>query len=233
MLDASTPKGRIVAAALKLASQRPWREVTLKDIAAAAGVPLVDLKGLFASKSAIFAAFIGAVDDEVLRQAPPVGPGQSPRDLLFDVVMSRLDALQPHKAAVKSMLADAATDPSLIRPFLASQHWMLAAAGIGTDGFGGAARVAGLGQLYASVMRTWLDDDDPGLARTMAALDRRLRRGESAIKSVEDAVAGAARIARDLPGVLRDTFRRWPAKSHATPAGPAPEPEGNPAPPTS
>jgi hypothetical protein len=29
----------------------------------------------------------------------------------------------------------------------------------------------------ASVVRTWLDDDDPGLARTMAALDRGLARG--------------------------------------------------------
>ena len=30
-------------------------------------------------------------------------------------------------------------------------------------------------------MRVWLDDDDPGLARTMAALDKRLRRAERAV----------------------------------------------------
>ena len=34
-----------------------------------------------------------------------------------------------------------------------------------------------LALLYASVLRTWLDDDDPGLARTLAALDRGLARG--------------------------------------------------------
>jgi hypothetical protein len=32
--------------------------------------------------------------------------------------------------------------------------------------------------LFASVLRTWVDDEDPGLARTMAALDRALARGQ-------------------------------------------------------
>jgi hypothetical protein len=39
-------------------------------------------------------------------------------------------------------------------------------------------RAQGLALLFASVLRTWVDDDDPGLARTMAALDRALARGQ-------------------------------------------------------
>ena len=35
-------------------------------------------------------------------------------------------------------------------------------------------------------MRTWLDDDDPALAKTMARLDRELRRGERVIEGAED-----------------------------------------------
>jgi hypothetical protein len=31
--------------------------------------------------------------------------------------------------------------------------------------------------LYADVVRVWIDDDDPGLSRTLAALDRQLARG--------------------------------------------------------
>ena len=37
---------------------------------------------------------------------------------------------------------------------------------------------AGLALLFGSVLRTWVRDDDPGLARTMAALDRALARGQ-------------------------------------------------------
>jgi hypothetical protein len=39
-------------------------------------------------------------------------------------------------------------------------------------------RAQGLAILFASVLRTWVDDDDPGHARTMAALDRALARGQ-------------------------------------------------------
>ena len=56
-------------------------------------------------------------------------------------------------------------------------QWMLTAADINAGGPGGALRAQGLALLYASALRTWVDDDDPGLARTMAALDRELARG--------------------------------------------------------
>ena len=39
-------------------------------------------------------------------------------------------------------------------------------------------RAQGLALLFASVLRTWVDDDDAGHARTMAALDRALARGQ-------------------------------------------------------
>ena len=39
-------------------------------------------------------------------------------------------------------------------------------------------RAQGLALLFASVLRTWLHDDDPGQARTLAALDRALSSGQ-------------------------------------------------------
>ena len=70
MLDLSTPKGRIVAAALRLAGERPWRRVTLTDIAKAADVNLNQVRRDFNSKAEIVAAFVRAVDDEMLARAP-------------------------------------------------------------------------------------------------------------------------------------------------------------------
>ncbi len=59
-----------------------------------------------------------------------------------------------------------------------SMGWMLAAAGIPTTGLSGRVRAQGLALIWGRTMRVWLDDDDPGLARTMAELDTRLRQGE-------------------------------------------------------
>jgi len=201
MTDTSdTYKDRIVDAALRLAVSRPWNETSLLDIAQAAGSNLVELRKHFGSKADIVAAFTRRIDDEVLAKAPPPEPGQSHRDALFEVLMSRFDTMKPHKQAIRSIVEGAKFDPAVLRASLASQAWMLQAAGINTDGATGAAKVAGVASVYASTLRTWLDDDDPGLARTMAVLDRRLRRGERSIEGVESVASFARR--------LRDVFRR-------------------------
>lgn len=203
MLDLTTDKGRYVSAALALAAERPWPDITLADIAARAGTTLVGLKVHFASKGDVVRAFIGLVDDEVLARAPRREEGQAARDALFEVVMSRFDVLEPWKAAIRSIVGQGLPEPGQVGQVLASQRWMLEAAGIGSGGLEGLARTAGLASVYAAVFRIWLEDDDPGLARTMAALDRRLRRGERTMRRAEDVVKGLGRIASALCGVVR------------------------------
>ena len=56
--------------------------------------------------------------------------------------------------------------------------FVLDRAGLETGGFRGAARVMGLGAILMRTLPQWLDDE-PGLAKTMAALDLGLRRAES------------------------------------------------------
>lgn len=201
-----TMQKRLVEAALKLASEGPWADVSLLDIAAAAGLTLADVRSVAGSKSQIVAAFLRDIDDKVLAQVKGPTEGQAARDTLFEVVMSRFDALAPHKAAVKSIAAAGRWDVSLAGPFLNSQRWMLTAAGIDADGVSGLVRTAGLGSLYVRVFDTWLGEDDPGIARTMAALDRGLRSGERTLSNIEGAIGGVTRIVRDLPAVLRGAF---------------------------
>jgi ubiquinone biosynthesis protein COQ9 len=217
MLDQFTPKGRILAAALECAGGKSWDTVTLLDIAEAAKLPLAELRNEIGSKTDILAALMRAVDDEVLKRAPKRSEGQSARDALFDIVMTRFDILAPYKKALQSISASGPADLALARPMLASMQWMLEAAGISTEGAGGSLRVTGLAAVYASVFRTWLEDEDPGHARTMAALDRRLRRGEGAIRNVEQVTSVVQRLATDGPAFLRSVFR-----SRSTPPPPPP-----------
>jgi ubiquinone biosynthesis protein COQ9 len=219
MIDTTTAKGRILAAAFALAAERPWAEVSLADIADRAGVPLVDLKAAFEGKAAMLATFSGLIDDEMLRRAPRRAPDQSTRDALFEVIMSRFDALAPYRLALKSIAASGPADLGHLRAILDAQHWMLAAAGVPNDGAAGLARAAGLATVYAAVFRTWLDDDDPGFARTMAVLDRRLRRGESALNRIDDVCTGAQRLASII---LPSIFGRRPPKASPQPEAPAP-----------
>jgi ubiquinone biosynthesis protein COQ9 len=205
MFDPYTRKGRILAAALSCAAKKSWADVTLLDIAESANLPISELRDEFTTKTQLIAGLLRAIDDEVLKRAAKRTEGQEQRDRLFDIIMTRFDVLGPHKAALKSIYASGAADASLAVPYLSSQHWMLEAAGISTDGATGAIRVAGLGMAYAWEFRTWLEDDDPGLAKTMAALDRRLRRGERALGSIEHLNAALSRFAAALGELARST----------------------------
>jgi AcrR family transcriptional regulator len=219
MFDAYSRKGRILAAALGCAAAKSWADVTLLDVAEAAQLSLSEVRDEFTSKTHIIAGVLRAVDDEVLKRAGKRTEGQEARDRLFDIIMTRFDVLGPHKAALQSIHASGAADIALALPYLASQHWMLQAAGIGTDGALGAMRLAGLGLAYASVFRTWLADDEAGLAKTMAALDRRLRRGERTLAGIEQLDAALSRFARALGELARGATRGRPK------AGAPPGPE--------
>jgi hypothetical protein len=50
------------------------------------------------------------------------------------------------------------------------------------------------------VFPIWLSDGDPGLARTMAALDRSLRRGEAMLRGIERLRDGFQGVSRALRG---------------------------------
>ncbi len=223
MLDLTTPRGRILKAALDLAAARPWSDITLADIAAQAGLSLGELRGECAGKADLLAKLLRAIDDQLLKQTGKPAADLSKRDALFEVVMARFDLLQPYRPALKSIHASGAGDFSLAAPYLASQHWMLQAAGISTDGLAGGARVAGLAVAYASVFRTWLNDDDPGLGKTMAALDRHLRRGESALQSVEKAGSLLGRFGKALGDAARAAAKSA-GERHASSDSAAPSP---------
>ena len=201
MFDETTPKGRLIAAAMKLAIERPWKDVSLIDIADAAGLTLADVRTHFDGKPAIIRGFVRAVDDALLAKARKPQAGEGHRDALFEVIMARFDLLNPHKPAIRAIMKDADPDFAMIGSALSSQQWMLSAAGIEASGSRGAVRTLGLASVYASVFRTWLDDEDAGMARTMAALDRRLRRGERNLQAVEgmcETVTGFGKRLGDL-----------------------------------
>lgn len=181
---------------MKLAAERPWREVTLTEIAAAANVSLAQLHSAHGSKTAIVAALMRKVDAEVVAGADPSTFDEPVRDRLIDALMRRLDALAPYREAVGSIQRDLGTDPvsalCVLPGFLNSMAWTLEAAGVGSAGVGGRLRVKGLALIYASALRVWLHDDSPDLGRTMAFLDRRLAQAEQLVRFLP----GARRRAR-------------------------------------
>ena len=200
---------RIIEAFMALLAVRPIEEIGFAEIGGRAGVPLHRCRTAFDSVLSVLSAKLREIDTQVLEGIEAEMAEEPPRERLFDILMRRFEALEPYKPAVRSLVRSARSDPGLALALngfaVRSQHWMLAAADISSSGLRGSIRAQGLAYLYANVIRTWLDDEDPGLARTMAALDRELNRGARWAQFLDN-------VARMVPGRGRS---RWRSRAEA------------------
>jgi len=183
-------RDKIIKAFFELLAEQAFEDIGYADLAGRAGVSLATLRREFSSKLPIVAAYMKAVDHKVLAGDDADMADEPPRERLFDVLMRRLEALAPDKAAIRSLMRSARRHPTLALAFnglaVRSQQWMLTAANIDAAGPRGMVRAQGLALLFANVLRTFVDDEDEGLARTMAALDRALARGQRWSGFIED-----------------------------------------------
>lgn len=183
-------RGRAVEALMRLAADRPWSDIELTDVALEAGLSLSEMRDLFPSKGAMLDGFTRMIDKMVMEGTTSDLAGEPARERVFDVVMRRFDAMAPYRKALRrisyALRADLPSLAALNRSGLNSARYMLAAAGVPTEGPLGAVKLQGLVLAQANVMRVWFDDDDPTQARTMAELDRELSRGERFMERAED-----------------------------------------------
>jgi AcrR family transcriptional regulator len=174
---------RILDAALDLAAEMRWRNITMEMIAEASGASLARVYDLFPSKAALISGFIQRTDQAVLA-GHDFGDASEPcRERLLDVLMRRFDALAPRRASVASIARDIGSDPGpllcALPAFAGAMAWSLEAAGIRSSGLLGVIRIKGLLLIYLSSVRVWLRDETQDLSQTMAQIDKSLKRAES------------------------------------------------------
>jgi AcrR family transcriptional regulator len=226
--SAGAPKSTrdaIVDALMELAAERRWDDIDLRDIAQRANISLAEFRDQFPSKGAILGAFSRRIDKEVLSGTTGDLLDEPVKERVFDVMMRRIDALAPYKAALERIAEGVRGDPMTLAALnqlaLNSQRFMLAAADVDTSGPLGGVKVQGAVIVFARVLEAWFKDDDPGLARTMAALDRELARGgrileglgdlyrlTTPFRALLDAAAEGGRRLRSRERAGRDRHRR-------------------------
>ncbi|MCW8086665.1 TetR/AcrR family transcriptional regulator [Sabulicella glaciei] len=175
----------VIAAFWRVLASQGWHRLSMREVAAEAGITSAALRRRFTTPHAILVAHARAVDAAVL-EGTVDDPHSTPRDRLFDAIMRRLDELQPHRDGVLRLLRDLPGAP-LTAMFLAaetaaSMAWMLEASGINASGVRGLARIKGLGLVWLDALRAWSRDENPDLSGTMAALDRTLDRADRAAR---------------------------------------------------
>ncbi|MGE0046600.1 MAG: hypothetical protein AB7T08_12660, partial [Hyphomonadaceae bacterium] len=156
-LDPSARKA-LAKAILDVGAAKPWREITLVDLAKAAKRPVSDFYPATLADAAECA-------EEAFDRAMAEGdldPASSVRDRLFDLIMRRFEAMEPHRAALKAMEARNDADPVLMaaahQRHVRAARWALTLAGLEADGMSGNARAQGLGVIIGQARAAWRGD---------------------------------------------------------------------------
>ncbi len=162
---------RAAAAALALSADKAWSAVSLSDIAARANVPLAELYALAPGKAAVIDWLSGRFDLAALKNGH--GANAEVHDRLFDAAMRRVEAMEPHRAALIAIHAAEGPLPMALR-LPRTARAILEGAGIDTSGRKGALRIIALTAVWTRVLQVWRADEG-ALNRTMAEIDRRLK----------------------------------------------------------
>lgn len=173
-------------AALNIAAERPWNDITLIEIAKQANIDIADLYGV-ADKDAVLDALEGWADKAM--SAESCDADDTPRERLFDTIMRRFELFEEHRAGVLSLLKARDKSPQRLAKLLGarsrSAQWALACAGLDEGRQSQrAARQLGVAWVIARTEHAWRKDESGDFARTMATLDTELASAEERLQTL-------------------------------------------------
>lgn len=189
---------KVAAAALNLAATRGWDHVTMEDIAAESGIAQKSIAAVFHDIWAILGYVLQNIADKTKAEVEAYLT-EDWRENIMEILMTRFDLAQDHRAAFQRLPRDLAKHPRtmrrLARRFYRTMRDMLLLAGFPAKDLNPVI-IGTFGVLYMSVVDTWSKDETLDMSRTMAAMDKRLGYFEQA----------AGYLAR-LPACRKDTVR--------------------------
>lgn len=156
-----------------------WTPAALNGAAAALGVPPERARLAFAGGAGqMIDAWFASIDRQMAVALPPETlDAMRIRERITALVQSRIDAVAPHREALRRALATLALPQNIAMGTAlgwrsADTMWRLA--GDTSTGFAHYSKRLTLGAVYGSTLLAFLDDDSEDHADTRAFLDRRI-----------------------------------------------------------
>jgi AcrR family transcriptional regulator len=180
MANSETAGPELLAAAFTLIGDEGWRGFSFATLARRTGVSRVEIYRRFKSRGALLRELTERIDEAMLAVDEAEIAGLPPRDRVFELLMRRLEALVPYRAGLARLAADARRDPCVVLLTACrldrSLMWVQDVAGLRRHGLRARLARRALGVAYLRTLRVWFKDEAADLGRTMAELDKQLRR---------------------------------------------------------
>jgi len=169
----------LTAAFWSVVAEHGWAGATMGRFAAASGETLAALRERFPDRMAVLRLHLSVVDRAMLASVT-ADAGEAVHDRLHDVLMCRIEALQPNRDGILRFAEDLRHDPllalALAPDLLRSMRRVLEAAGLEANGLLAPLQVKGMLGVWLAILRAWRADEGTDLGHTMAEADKALTR---------------------------------------------------------
>ena len=178
-MKSSDKKFNLVKSSFNLIEKSGWKSFSLQKLSETEKIPINEIKIFFKSESTILNEFSKMIDIKVEKSFDYEElTNTSVKDNLFELIMLRLEFMQPYRNALKSIKSSFKSDPlvakSVAKNVMNSLDFYLELTNAYNDSFLDIFKKKSIFLIYSYIFMIWLEDDSDELSKTMSELDKLL-----------------------------------------------------------
>ena len=178
-MKSSDKKFNLVKSSFNIIEKSGWKSFSLQKLSDTEKIPINEIKIFFKSEVTILDEFSKMIDIKVEKSFDfEELTSTSVKDNLFELIMLRLEFMQPYRNALKSIKNSFKSDPqvakSVAKNVMNSLDFYLELTNAFNDSFLDIFKKKSIFLIYSYIFMIWLEDDSDELSKTMSELDRLL-----------------------------------------------------------
>ena len=178
-MKSSDKKFNLVKSSFNIIEKSGWKSYSLQKLSYAEKIPINEIKIFFKSEITILDEFSKMIDIKVEKSFDYEElTNTSVKDNLFELIMLRLEYMQPYRNALKSIKSSFKSDPlvakSVAKNVMNSLDFYLELTNAYNDSFLDIFKKKSIFLIYSYIFMIWLEDDSDELSKTMSELDKLL-----------------------------------------------------------
>ena len=178
-MNSQDKKNQLIDSSFKIIEDEGWDNFTLKKLSEKKNLDINSINQLLRSKKNLLKEFSKMIDFKVEKEFSFEDlHDSSTKDNLFELIMLRLEYMQPYKAALKSIIFSIKKQPGMLKSVsnnvLDSLDFYLELTKAYDKSFFDLFKKKSILLIYSYIFKIWLDDNTEELSKTMSELDKLL-----------------------------------------------------------
>ena len=178
-MKSSDKKYSLINSSFKLIEKSGWKSFSFQKLSHTEKISINEIKKFFKSEINILNEFSKMINIKVEKNFDYKELGNtSVKDNLFELIMLRLEFMQPYRNALKNILSTFKSDPllakSVAKDVMNSLDFYLELTNAFSNSFLDIFKKKSIFLIYSYIFTIWLEDNSEELSKTMSELDKLL-----------------------------------------------------------